>query len=99
MCKISFGITLSADSALAAAWTIPDHETARRGSVNVDATTDNTKRAMILKVQIRSIIFLTSQYKLAYQVIYWPFNIYVLMICQFMPYPRQMKHCYTKMIN
>ena len=70
MCKISFGITLSADSALAAAWTIPDHETASRGSVNVDATTDSTKRVMILKVQIRSIIFLTSQYKLTHQVIY-----------------------------
>ena len=47
---VSICITLSVDSALAVAWTIPDHETASRGSVNVAATTDITRRVIILKV-------------------------------------------------
>ena len=50
ICTVWICITLSVDSALAVAWTIPDHETASIGSVNVDATMDITKRAIILKV-------------------------------------------------
>ena len=45
---------------MAVARTIPDHETASRGSVNVDATTDIAKRAIILKVHCGSIILHTD---------------------------------------